>query len=365
MIPMLDLVAEVKEIWPEIQEAIEGVVKTTEFINGPAVGKFEKEASHYLGISHCVGLNSGTDALVIGLRACGIKAGDEVITTPFTFFATAESISAIGAQPVLIDIEPDTYNIDPAKIEAKITKRTKAIMPVHLFGHACDMNKIMAIAKKHDLLLIEDTAQAFGGTFEGKQLGTLGDIGAYSFFPSKNLGAFGDGGLLVTADEKKASLSRALRNHGGLNKYKNEYLGYNSRLDSIQAAVLSVKLRHLDGYTKLRREVAKIYNGLLSDLPGVHCPVERPYANHVYHQYTLRIEGGRRDRVHQALTDAGITSIVYYPIPVHKLPVYAGMQVSLPIAERASEEVLSLPIGPTLQKATQEKIATVVRSALK
>jgi dTDP-4-amino-4,6-dideoxygalactose transaminase len=363
-IPMLDLSLEIKEIWPDLQQSIEEVILSTEFINGPAVKNFEHEAAAYLGVDFSVGLNSGTDALIIALRTCGIKEGDEVITTPFTFFATAESISNIGAIPVLADIDPDTYNIDPSKIEEKISSRTKAIIPVHLFGHACDMKNILATAMKHGLAVIEDAAQAFGGAFEGQKLGTLGDVGTYSFFPSKNLGAFGDGGMLVTRDEKKAVLAQTLRNHGGLNKYKNMYFGYNSRLDSIQAAILSIRLRKLDKHTAMRRTVAAHYGKLLAGIDGVKIPVERPYTNHVFHQYTLRIGKNRRDRIQENLAMAGIDSTIYYPNAIHKLPVYAAMNCHLPVAELATEEVLSLPMGPMLDVASQVEIASIIKRSM-
>jgi dTDP-4-amino-4,6-dideoxygalactose transaminase len=357
---MLDLSAEIDEIWPELQSGIEEVIRSTHFINGPAVAKFESEAANYLQTNFAVGLNSGTDALVIALRACGVQPGDEVITTPFTFFATAESISNIGAVPVLVDIESDTYNIDVSKIEEKITSRSKAMIPVHLFGHACDMKSINKIAQKYSLAVIEDTAQAIGGTCDGRMLGTLSDIGTYSFFPSKNLGAFGDGGMLVTNDESFATMARTLRNHGGLNKYKNLYLGYNSRLDSIQAAILSIKLKHLDRFTELRRKAAMRYYGLLNGIANIDLPCEKPYAKHVYHQYTLRVKGGKRDQLSQKLSEQGISSVVYYPIPIHKLPVYHYMTDSLPVAEKAAEEVLSIPIGPLLSAETQKKIAEAI-----
>src|SRR5690606_19924572 len=263
------------------------ILKSGQFILGGDVRAFEAEIAAYLGVKHAIGVNSGTDALLIGLRALGVGPGDEVITTPFTFFATAEVISLLGATPVFVDIDPESFNIDPDLIEEKITARTKAIIPVHLYGRAAEMEKIMAIARKHGLKVVEDVAQAMGGEAQGKKLGSIGDVGAFSFFPTKNLGAYGDGGLITTDNDELAELAKMLRAHGSRKKYYNEVLGYNSRLDTLQAAILRVKLPHIDAWNKRRFEAAVRYSDLLADVPHVVTPslVE----GHVFHQYTIRI----------------------------------------------------------------------------
>lgn len=363
-IPVLDLRPEINSLWEELTSAIEGVLRSGQFIMGPNVKAFEEEAAAYLGVRHAVGVNSGTDALVIALQAAGIGEGDEVITTPFTFFATAEGVSRLGATPVFVDIDPLTFNIDPGLIEAAVTPRTKAILPVHLYGQAADMDPIMEVAKKYGLKVIEDTAQAFGGEYKGKKLGTIGDAGCFSFFPSKNLGAFGDGGLIATDDDEIAERVRMLRVHGAKKKYYNEVIGYNSRLDALQAAILMVKLPYIDGWNEGRRRAAQRYNELLKDIPDVVTPYEAPYAKHVYHQYTVRILNGKRDQVKEYLQQQGISTMVYYPVPVHKLPVYAQNAVALPEAEKAAGEVLNLPIWPGITESVQTKVAGVLEAAL-
>ena len=347
-VPIYNPTPEIDALWDEIQAAVQRVLKSGRFILGPEVEAFEREVAEYLGVKHAIGVNSGTDALIIALRALGVGPGDEVITTPFTFFATAEAISLVGAKPVFVDIDPKTFNINPELIPPAITPQTKAILPVHLYGQAADMDPILALAKEHGLKVLEDVAQAFGGEYRGRKLGTLGDAGAFSFFPTKNLGAYGDGGLVATNNDQVAELARMLRAHGARKKYHNEVLGYNSRLDAIQAAILRVKLPRIDAWNEARRRVAETYNELLRDIPGVQTPYEAPYAKHVYHQYTLRITGGRRDKVRTKLAEAGIGTMVYYPIPVHQLPVYGYPAGSFPEAERAAQEVLSLPIWPLL-----------------
>jgi len=363
-IPLLDLTPEIEALWDELLKAIQGVLKSGQFILGPNVKAFEEEVAQYLGVKHAIGVNSGTDALVIALRALGIGPGDEVITTPFTFFATAEAISHVGATPVFVDIDPQTFNINPELIEPAITPRTKAILPVHLYGQAADMDPIMELAEKYNLKVIEDTAQAFGGEYKGRKLGTIGDAGCFSFFPSKNLGAFGDGGLIATNNDEIAEMARMLRVHGARQKYYNEIIGYNSRLDEIQAAILRVKLPHIDEWNEARRQAAKRYNELLKDVPGIRTPYEVPYAKHVYHQYTIRVMNGKRDNVKQFLADEGIGTMIYYPVPVHKLPVYANSNCHLPEAERAAGEVLSMPIWPEIAEETQIHIARGLEEAL-
>ena len=364
-IPILDPRPEVEHLWDELMGAIAGVLRSGEYIMGPNVRAFEAAAAAYLGTRHAIGVNSGTDALVIGLRALGIGAGDEVITTPFTFFATAEAISILGATPVFADIDPGTFNIDPAQVAKLITGRTRAIVPVHLYGNACDMEALEALASVNGLALLEDVAQAFGGTYAGAKLGTLGAFGAYSFFPSKNLGTFGDGGLLTTNDDDLAETARMLRVHGAKRKYFNERVGYNSRLDELHAAILRVKLPHIDEANDGRRRAAQRYDQLLAGIPGVTTPSEAPRARHVYHQYTIRIAGGRRDAVQAKLAEAGITTMIYYPVPVHRLPLYRDHAPTLPVAEAAMTEVLSLPIWPTIGAEAQARVAEAIARALR
>lgn len=363
-IPVLDLSPEIDLLWDEINAAIQRVLRSGQFIMGAEVKVFEAEFAEYLGVKHAVAMNSGTDALVIGLRALGVSTGDEVITTPFSFFATAEAISIIGATPVFVDIDPRTYNLDAEQIEAKITERTKAIMPVHLYGQAADMDTIMGLAGQYALKVLEDTAQAFSGEHHGRKLGTIGDAGAFSFFPSKNLGAYGDAGMFVTNDDEVATMARMLRVHGSLKKYHNEVVGYNSRMDTLQAAILSVKLPHVDDWSMGRRAAASRYNDLLRDIPGLTLPYETPGARHVYHQYTVRIPKGLRDTVQERLAEAGISTMVYYPVPIHQLPIYRDWGYSLPEAEIAAGAVISLPIWPQITPDIQERVAAALRVAL-
>lgn len=356
-IPILDLAPEIEELWDELNAAFQRVMRSGQFIMGPEVAAFENEVADYLGVKHAVGVNSGTDALVIGLRALGIGPGDEVITTPFSFFATAESISNVGAKPVFVDIEEESFNIDPTLIVAAITERTKAILPVHLYGRPAEMDAIMAIAEEHGLKVIEDCAQSFGARYQGKrQTGTIGHVGAYSFFPSKNLGAFGDGGLVATNDDNVAELARMLRAHGSKKKYHNEVLGYNSRLDALQAALLRVKLPHVDGWNGKRVGVAQQYGDMLAGARKVVVP--RIVPGHVFHQYTVRLVGSDRGTVQARLKDAGVGTMVYYPIPQDLLPVYAGQHDRTPISGALAGQVLSLPIGPSL---TSNDLAFVSR----
>ena len=361
-IPVLDLKPEIEFHWDDLISAIQGVLKSGQFIMGPNVTAFEEEVAAYLNVKHAIGLNSGTDALVIGLRAAGIGPGDEVITTPFTFFATAEAISLLGATPVFVDIDQETFNVAPQLIEAAITSRTRAILPVHLYGQAAAMEPIMTLAAKYNLNVIEDTAQAFGGEYKGKKLGAIGDAGCFSFFPSKNLGAFGDAGLIATNSDRIAATARMLRVHGSKQKYYNETIGYNSRLDELQAAILRVKLPYIDRWNEARRQAASRYQTLLCGLPGLVTPA--PDAGHVFHQYTVRIGAGRRDFVQQHLAASGIGTMVYYPLPLHRLPPYAAGDVSCPAAETLATEVLSLPLWPELAPALQEQVAEALRQAL-
>ena len=361
-IPILDLKPQYQTLKAEIHQAIERVLTTTSFIMGPDVKAFEEEIARYLGVKHAIGVNSGTDALVIGLKAMGIGPGDEVITTPFTFFATAESISSVGAKPVFVDIEESTFNLDPRLIEAKLTSKTKAIMPVHLYGRPANMTTILDIARKNGLQVIEDCAQSFGATYQGRQSGTLGNVGAYSFFPSKNLGAYGDGGLIATQDDKIADISRMLRTHGAKKKYHNEILGFNSRLDTIQAAILRVKLPHIDQWNQERRKIAKTYGELFTGMPQIIAP--EVSEGHVFHQYTIRILGGQRDRIHKKLEEKKIGTMLYYPIPQDLLPIYKGQYPKSPVSEMLTGEVISLPIWPEMRRETIERVVEGIKSCL-
>jgi dTDP-4-amino-4,6-dideoxygalactose transaminase len=355
-IPVLDLKPQYAAVKLNIQDAVDRVLDSGQFVMGPEVQAFERETALYLNTRYAISVNSGTDALFISLRALGIGPGDEVITTPFTFFATAEAISHVGATPVFVDIDRRTFNIDSELIAEKITPRTKAILPVHLFGQAADMAPILSLARKYDIMILEDVAQAFGGKYQGQKLGTIGDVGAFSFFPSKNLGACGDGGLIATNDTAVAELARMLRVHGAKEKYRNEVVGYNSRLDELQAAILRVKLPYIDQWNAQRRRVAARYNELLKDLPDIVTPVEAAYSEHVYHQYTVRILNDKRNQVQEWLAEAGIGAMVYYPISVHELPVYKDVHYSLARSCEAASEVLSLPIWPQLSPSAQERI---------
>lgn len=373
-IPILDLNPQYVSLKAEIHEAIDRVLESGAFIMGPDVKLFEQEVAAYLGVKHAIGVNSGTDALVIGLKALGIGEEDEVITTPFSFFATAESISNVGAKPMFVDIDPLTFNIDPAQIEAKITPKTAAIMPVHLYGQPAAMAKIVEIAQEHNLKVIEDCAQAFGARYygdrdqscdseilegiRGKAVGAIGQVGAFSFFPSKNLGAYGDGGLVVTDDDTVAEKARMLRVHGALKKYHNEILGYNSRLDTIQAAILRVKLLHIDEWNQARCQVAERYNTLLKDVSNVVLP--EMTQGHVFHQYTIRILEGRRDLLKAALLEQGIGTMVYYPVPQDQLPIYKGQYGVCDISNAYAQQVLSLPIWPEMTSHAIEQVATAM-----
>ncbi|MFN2449889.1 MAG: DegT/DnrJ/EryC1/StrS family aminotransferase, partial [Candidatus Baltobacteraceae bacterium] len=338
MIPILDLKQQYHELREEMLHAVSDVFENGAFINGPNVKALEKEVASFLGSAHGVGLNSGTDALHLALRALDIGPGDEVITTPFTFVATTEAIGIVGARPVFVDIDPVTYNIDPSLIEAAITPRTRAILPVHLYGHPAPMDEIMAIAQKHNLAVIEDCAQAIGTKYKNRFVGTIGTFGAFSFFPSKNLGAYGDGGMLVTNDTDLADRSRSLRAHGGRVKYYHEELGVNSRLDELQAAILRVKLPHLKQWIENRRAVAVRYIEALEPL-GVALPRDPAYGRHAYHQFTIRVHD--RDAVQKALEAAGGQTMIYYPVPLHLQQCFSYLgyaEGSLPESERAAKD---------------------------
>lgn len=358
----LDLKKQYNLIKKEIDLAIKRVLEKSVFIGGSEVEEFEKEVTKFCKTKYAIGVNSGTDALYLSLKALGIKEGDEVITTPFTFIATAEVIANCGARPIFVDIEPTTYNIDTSKIEEKITKKTRAIIPVHLFGQMADMKEIMRIAKKYKLKVVEDAAQAIGAEYKGKKAGTMGDIGCFSFFPSKNLGAYGDGGMIITNNKKLAEKIRLIKNHGSspTQKYLNLVLGVNSRLDALQAAILRVKLKHLKEWSKKRRQKADYYSKQIKkNKKEIITPEIMPGRTHIFHQYTLRVKGGKRDRIINYLNQNGIPTMVYYPLPLHLQPAfkYLGYKKnSFPEAEKAANEVFSLPIYPEISKNNQDAV---------
>jgi len=381
MIPMLDLQAQFESIAPEIRTAVDDVLKSQQFVLGPQGDALEQEIAEACGTRFGIGVASGTEALELGLHACGVGAGDEVIVPAFTFIATGSAVSALGARPVFADIEPATFNLDPDQIAAHITSRTRAIVVVHLFGLAADMNPILEIAAKHNISVIEDNAQSIGATYHGQKTGSMGRLGCLSFYPSKNLGAYGDAGMIVTQDEKLATRLRALRNHGQTGRYLSTERGWNSRLDELQAAILRVKLRHLPGWTAARQAHARLYDSLLQDIPGIVLPRMPAGREHVYYLYTMRIPGQvgsrsagsglgdepRSDIVQKRLAERGIASTVYYPVPLHLQPLYAslgGKPGDLRVSERASREVLSIPIYPELTGAQIERVAAAIRSAL-
>ena len=360
-VPFVDLKKQYQTIKPEVDAAIASVIENTNFILGPQVAAFEKSFAEYIGGAFCVGVNSGTAALQLALMACGIGPGDEVIVPSFTFFATAEAVSVLGATPVFVDIDPVSYTITAAGIEPAITPQTRAIIPVHLYGQSVDLDPILALAERHDLYVIEDSAQAHGAEYKGKRVGALGDAGCFSFYPSKNLGAYGEAGGVVTSDEDLAVRLRLLRDHGSTSKYAHEIVGYNFRMEEIQAAVLNVKLPHLNDWNSGRRERAARYHELLSD-SGLVLPREMEYARHVYHVFA--VQSDNREELQQRLAAHGIQSGVHYPIPIHMQAAYASLGYKagdLPVTERLAERVLSLPMYPELTQDHQRAVAAAVR----
>jgi len=359
-IPLVDLKRQYLSIKNEIDGAIQEVIDKSAFIMGENVQEFEDEFAKFCGVKYGVGTSSGTTALHLALVVCGIKRGDEVITVPYTFIATAEAISHTGAKVVFVDIEDRSYTMNPAKIEQAITERSRAIIPVHLFGHSADMDRIIDIAKRHNLIIIEDGCQAHGAEYKGKKVGSLGDIACFSFYPGKNLGAYGDAGMAVTNNEEFAEKMRLLRNHGRNKRYYHQIEGYNYRLDTIQAAILRVKLRHLEEWTEKRRRNAKLYNKLLKG-SGVKTPVEMEYAKHVYHLYVIKTE--KREKLYSRLKENGISAAVHYPLPLHLQEAYRYLgwkKGDFPISEACSERLLSLPMFPELTTDEIKKIAGIV-----
>lgn len=367
-IPMLDLSEQYSTMRDDIIKALDEVMSSSQFILGSHVKQIEASVAEFVNAKHGIGVANGSDAIHIALDACGVKQGDEVITTPFTFFATAGAIARAGATPVFVDIDPVTFNIDPAKIEEAITERTKAIIPVHLYGQSADMDPILEIAKKHGLAVVEDAAQAIGAEYKGKKVGEMGDATTYSFFPTKNLGAYGDGGMVVTNDAELAEKMRIIRVHGSKPKYYHQVLGYNSRLDEMQAAILNIKLPHLGKWGENRRERAAYYteklNEKLSEYITTPKEVEGNY--HVFHQYTLRVE--KRDELQAFLKENGVASMIYYPVPLHIQPVFANLgykEGDFPISEKAAKEALSLPMFPELKQEQQDYVIETIEKFFK
>jgi len=364
MIPLGDLKAQYHSIKPEIDAAIAATLESSQFILGKEVAAFEEEFAAFQGTRHGIGTNSGTSALHLALLAAGVGQGDEVITTPFTFVATAAAILYTGARPVYVDIEPETYNLDPARIAAAITPRTKAIVPVHLFGHPADMDPIMETARKHGLVVIEDACQAHAAEYKGRRVGSIGDLACFSFYPGKNLGAYGEGGCVVSNNPELARTVRLLRNWGEESRYHHILRGYNYRMEGLQGAILRVKLRHLEDWTEARRSRALVYARALQDI-GVHLPREMPWARHVYHVHA--IESEYRWDIQRELTARGIQSAIHYPEPIHLMAPYrdpAFPPGSLPHAERVASGILSLPIYPELAEGSVEQVASAVRASL-
>ena len=393
-IPLVDLKAQYKLVEEKAGKAVMEVLSSANYIMGKEVLEFEREFAEYIGVKHAISVGNGTDALVLALMAAGVGKGDEVITTPFTFFSTAESISAVGAIPVFVDVEKETYNINPLKIEEKITKKTKAIMPVHIFGQAAKMDEIMAIAKKHNLKVIEDAAQAVGSEYKGKKSGSIGDAGCFSFFPTKNLGCAGDGGIITTSDDNIATIAKALRTHGSgengqkaynlLNniseeikiseghddtvynplKYYNYLIGFNTRLDAVQAAILRVKLPKINEWNEKRRENAKEYDEKLKDT-DLTLPISIPESKSVYNMYVIQAEN--RDEVINKLKDKGISTGVYYPVPIHLQKAYTELEYKegdMPVAEYLSHRTFAIPIFPELSSEQKEYIIENLRASI-
>ena len=372
-IPMVDLVGQYHNIKAEVDKAIEEVMETGTFIKGPAVKQFQANLEKYLDVKHVIPCGNGTDALQISMMALDLQPGDEVITPSFTFIATAEVIALLGLKPVFVDVDPDTFTLDVDEVEKNINANTKAIVPVHLFGQCADMNRIMELAEKHNLSVIEDTCQAIGAeyTFKDgtkKQAGTIGDLGSMSFFPSKNLGTFGDGGAIFTNNDDLAEKCRSITNHGMKRRYYHDDIGVNSRLDSMQAAILDVKLKHLDTYIASRQKAAEYYNQAFKDIQQLQTPVVHPDTTHVYHQYTMVTRDFDRDKLREHLAGKDIASAVYYPVPIHLQNAYQHLgykKGDLPVTEELSKQVISLPIHTEMTKEIQDEIIHAVRQFLK
>ena len=367
---MVDLLSQFRKIEPEVMNAIKKVIENTAFIKGPEVNQFAEKLQNYLDVNHVIPCANGTDALQVALMALKLEPGDEVITSPFTFIATIEVIKLLGLKPVLADIEEDTFLIDPGKVRSAITDKTKLILPVHLFGQCANMTEITAMAKEKDIFVVEDTAQALGADYffgdkNSKKAGTIGDIGCTSFFPSKNLGAFGDGGAIFTHDREMADKISAMVNHGMKMRYHYEYIGVNSRLDTIQAAILNIKLDHLDEYHIARQKAADYYYNSLANMEGIVLPVRAEHSNHIFHQYTIKVKDNKRDALKDYLNKHDIPAMIYYPLGLHLQEAYKDLgykKGDFPVTERASEVVLSLPMHTELTKDQLDYICNTIKS---
>ena len=372
-IQMVDLVSQLEKIKPSIDRVINEVLSTAQFINGPEVKAFQSELQEYLGVKHVIPCANGTDALQIALMSLGLKPGDEVITPSFTYIATTEVIALLGLKPVFVEVDRDTFCIDPEGIKNAITDKTKAIVPVNLYGQACNMNEIMSIAKENNLFVVEDNAQAIGSEYkmssgEMVKTGTIGDIGCTSFFPSKNLGCFGDGGAICTNNDELAGKMRMIANHGQSKRYHHDMVGCNSRLDNLQAGILRIKLRELDSYLNKRREAASYYDEAFASIPEIKVPYRSDDSRHVFHQYTLTLEGIDRDALHQFLAEKDIPSMIYYPIPAHRQKMFASFgaeKSDLPVTDWLTEKVISLPMHTELEEEQLNHITTSVLEFVK
>lgn len=370
-IQMVDLKGQYKKIQEEVDQAVLEVIRSAAFINGPAVKSFQANLEQYLGAKHVIPCANGTDALQIAFMALGLQPGDEVIVPAFTYVATAEVIALLRLKPIMVDVDPDTFNITADIIEAAVTPNTKAVVPVNLFGQSCDMEPIMEVAKKHNLYVVEDNAQAIGADYtfsdgHTQKTGTIGHIGCTSFYPSKNLGAYGDGGAIYTNDDELASKLRMMANHGQNKRYYHAHVGVNSRLDSIQAAILDIKLRHLDAYAEKRREAAAHYDKAFAGMDQLVVPVRQHNSTHVFHQYTLKVKDGKRDELQTYLKEKGLPSMIYYPVPLYEQEAYKGLsdrQVDfLPVTDQLCKEVISLAMHSELNQEQLEHITETVKS---
>lgn len=365
MVPLIDLKIQHRSIASEVEEAIKRVCDNTAFILSDEMKQFESEFAAFCGAKHGVGVANGTDALYLALKALGIGAGDEVLVPTNTFIATAEAVSHTGATPVFVDIDPATYCIDPARISSAITAKTKAIMPVHLYGHPCDMDAIQNIARSNGLKIVEDCAQAHGTLYKGKHAGSMGDAAGFSFYPSKTLGAYGDAGIVLTNNDETCEMLKLLRDNGRTTWYEHEIIGHNSRLDGIQAAILRVKLKYLDKWVEARRTHAQTYKDQLSDVPGLILPPEMDYARHSYYVYVIRVE--KRDDVMAKLKEKGCGCGIHYPLPLHLQPAYAalgGKECDMPVAEQYAKQIISIPMFPELTREQVEEAASIIREVM-
>lgn len=369
-IQMVDLMAQYERIKPSVDAAIQSVITKAQFINGPEVATFQEELSEYLGVKHVIPCANGTDALQIAMMGLGLQPGDEVITPSFTYIATTEVIALLGLTPVFVEVDAETFCMDPSSLANAITSKTKAIVPVHLYGQAANMEEIMRIATAHNLYVIEDNAQAIGCDYyfssgDVAKTGTIGHVGCTSFFPSKNLGCFGDGGAIMTNDDELASTLRMIANHGQSKRYYHDRVGCNSRLDSVQAAVLRIKLQHLDSYNDARQHLAAHYDSAFQSIPGISIPVRKPYSTHVYHQYTLQVNPELRDRLHEYLAERGIPSMIYYPVPAHRQLMFSAFgsdSKDLPVTDYLTERVISLPMHTEMRNDQRDYIVSTVHS---